>query len=112
MGGSNGQLELRLAGIFGVVRNGKRLPDSELGSRKARTLLKLLAVERTRLVSVDRIGEVLWADDQPAVPAENVATLVSRLRRALGSSVINGGRQGYRLGDAGIAVDLDEASSG
>ena len=35
----NGQLELRLAGIFGVVRNGVPLPDRELGSRKARTLL-------------------------------------------------------------------------
>ncbi|MGN6678992.1 MAG: AAA family ATPase, partial [Streptosporangiaceae bacterium] len=103
------QLELRLAGIFGVARDGVLLPDSELGSRKARTLLKLLAVERTRLVSVDRIGEALWVNDQPAALVENVATLVSRLRRALGSGVIHGGRQGYRLGDAGIVVDLDEA---
>jgi DNA-binding SARP family transcriptional activator len=98
---------LRLAGTFGVARNGIPLPDSELGSRKARTLLKLLAVERTRLVSVDRISGVLWATDPPAALAENVATLVSRLRRALGSDVIRGGRQGYQLGDP--VVDLDEA---
>ena len=110
-GGASGiaRLELRLAGIFGVVRNGVPLPDSELGSRKARTLLKLLAVERSRLVSVDRIGEVLWAGYPPAALAENVATLVSRLRRVLGPDAIQGGRQGYQLGEPGVVVDLDEA---
>ena len=104
------QLELRLAGVFGVVRDGVPLPDGELGSRKARTLLKLLAVERTRLVSIDRIAEVLWVGDPPAELVANVATLVRRLRRALGSGVIRGGRQGYQLGDPGIVVDLDEAA--
>ena len=93
--GATAQLELHLAGVFGVVRDGARLADGELArSRKARTLLKLLAVERARLVPVDRIAEVLWADDPPAEPAGSVATLVSRLRRALGSAVICGGHQG------------------
>jgi DNA-binding SARP family transcriptional activator len=104
------QLELQLAGVFGVVRDGVRLADGEVRSRKARMLLKLLAVERTRLVSVDRIAEVLWPGDPPAEPVRSVATLVSRLRRALGREVIRGGRQGYRLGGApGIVVDLDVA---
>jgi hypothetical protein len=40
----------------------------------------------------------------------NVATLVSRLRRALGSEVIHGDRQGYRPGDLAVVVDLDEAA--
>jgi DNA-binding SARP family transcriptional activator/tetratricopeptide (TPR) repeat protein len=101
---------LRLAGVFGVVRDGVPLPDGELGSRKARTLLKLLAVERARLVPVDRIAEVLWAGGPPAELVPNVATLVSRLRRALGSEVIHGGRQGYQLGDLAVVVDLDEAA--
>jgi DNA-binding SARP family transcriptional activator/tetratricopeptide (TPR) repeat protein len=110
--GATAQLELRLAGVFGVVRDGVRLADGELArSRKARTLLKLLAVERTRLVSVDRIAEVLWPGDPPADLAGSVATLVSRLRRALGSAVICGGHQGYQLdGAPGIVVDLDEAA--
>ena len=109
--GDTSQVELHLAGPFGVVRDGVRLADGGLGSRKARTLLKLLAVERARLVSVDRITEVLWADDPPADPARHVATLVARLRRVLGSDAIRGGRQGYQLAGApAIMIDLDEAA--
>lgn len=39
---STGQLELQLAGVFAVVRDGVRLADGDVGSRKARRLLKLL----------------------------------------------------------------------
>jgi len=49
-------VELRLAGTFRVVRDGTELTDGEIGSRKSRTLLKLLAVERPALVPVDRGG--------------------------------------------------------
>ena len=94
-----------------MVRGGVRLADGDLRSRKARTLLKLLAVERARLMPVDRIAEVLWAGDPPAEPAQHVATLVSRLRRVLGPEAIQGGRQGYQLaGSPAITVDLDEAA--
>jgi len=109
--GVTSQVELHLAGTFGVVRDGVRLADGGLRSRKARTLLKLLAVERARLVSVDRITEVLWDGDPPAAPEQHVATLVSRLRRILGPEVIRGGRQGYQLaGSQAIMIDLDEAA--
>ena len=74
-------------------------------------LLKLLAVERPALVPVDRIVEVLWPDERPAAPEQNVATLVSRLRAALGAELIQGGRPGYRLAAGqGIVVDLDAAA--
>jgi len=53
----------------------------DLGSRKARMLLKLLAVERPRTVPADRIAAVLRGDAPPAAPAENIATFVSPLRR-------------------------------
>ncbi len=105
-------LELRLAGAFGVIRDGRELADGEIGSRKSRTLLKLLAVERPGLVPVDRIIEVLWAAGAPPAAAEqNIASLVSRLRGSLGAHVVQGGRQGYRLaaGEA-LSVDLDTAA--
>jgi len=105
------QVELRLAGEFGVARDGTELPDGQIGSRKSRTLLKLLAVERPALVPVDRIVEVLWDAKPPAAAEQNVATLVSRLRAVLGTGVIQGGRQGYRLAvGRGVGVDLDAAA--
>ena len=63
-----------------------------MGSRKSRTLLKVLAVARPGPVAVDRIVEVLWADEPPAAAEQNVASLVSRLRGVLGPGVILGGR--------------------
>jgi DNA-binding SARP family transcriptional activator len=105
------QVELRLAGEFGVARGGTELPEGQIGSRKSRTLLKLLAVERPTLVPVDRIVEVLWDVKPPAAAEQNVATLVSRLRAVLGAGVIQGGRQGYRLAvGRGVGVDLDAAA--
>ena len=104
-------VELRLAGTFRVVRDGIELTDGEIGSRKSRTLLKLLAVERPGLVPLDRIVDVLWPGERPAAPEQNVATLVSRLRAALGADLIQGGRAGYRLAAGpGIVVDLDAAA--
>ncbi len=58
--------------------------ERDLGSRKGRTLLKLLALARGPPVAVDRAVEVLWGEGPPARPAEQVGVLVSRLRRAFG----------------------------
>ena len=55
--------------------------------------------------------EILWPDQRPAAPDQNVATLVSRLRAVLGAELIQGGRAGYRLAACpGIVVDLDAAA--
>lgn len=108
---SAAHIELRLAGTFRVIRNGTELSDGEIGSRKSRTLLKLLAVERPALVTVDRIVDVLWPGEHPAGPEQNIATMVSRLRAVLGGDLIDGGRAGYRLaGGPELAVDLDAAA--
>src|SRR5262245_60920312 len=102
-----GGVVLCLAGSFSVVRGGVRATAAHIGSRKARQLLQILAVERSRTLTVDHLAELLWADAPPQRPAENVATIVSRLRKVLGPDVIVGGRDGYRLG--AVRVDLDDA---
>jgi DNA-binding SARP family transcriptional activator/tetratricopeptide (TPR) repeat protein len=104
-------LGVRLVGRFGVTRDRVDVDRTELGSRKGRELLKLLAVERGRTVPVDRIVEVVWPEAPPSSPAGSVATLVSRLRRALGPEIVDGDRDGYRLGQPpDVRVDLDDAA--
>jgi DNA-binding SARP family transcriptional activator len=102
---THSELAVRLVGGFTVYRYGRVQTATEVGSRKARRLLALLAVEQGRLVGVDRLVEVLWEGAPPRHPAENVATLVSRLRTTLGPQAVMGSRSGYRLGDS-VTVDL------
>jgi DNA-binding SARP family transcriptional activator len=100
---------IRLVGEPAVVRSLSGRSVGNLGSRKARQLLTLLAVEFGHVVPTDRIVAALWHDAPPRDPAANIATLVSRLRSRLGPDVVLGGRYGYRLGDH-ITVDLYEAA--
>jgi DNA-binding SARP family transcriptional activator len=102
-------VELFLAGTFRVVRDGVQLTDGEIGSRKSRTLLKLLAVERPGLVTVDRIVEILWAD--PA--RDQVRELLRRVRLAAAEASLATGdpRRAAGYAEAAVAADpLDEAA--
>jgi DNA-binding SARP family transcriptional activator len=109
-GGLPTRAQLRLVGTFTVTCDSSPVSSADLGSRNVRLLLKLLAVERARTVPIEQIAEVLWPDTPPAGPVQNIATLVSRLRRALGPADILGGRHGYRLGPPpAVSVDLDDA---
>jgi DNA-binding SARP family transcriptional activator/tetratricopeptide (TPR) repeat protein len=74
--------------------------------RKARTVLRLLALARGRAVGADALAQALWGDRPPARPADQLAVLVSRIRRLLGRETIAYGDGGYRLD--GILLDLDE----
>jgi len=86
-------VRVRVLGSFEV----EGIPARELGSRKGRGLLKILALADHQPVSVDRIADALWGDDQPARPSEQVGVLVSRLRGVLGSDRITKSDAGYAL---------------
>jgi DNA-binding SARP family transcriptional activator/tetratricopeptide (TPR) repeat protein len=103
-------LRVRLLGPFTVTRGERSLTERELGSRKGRTLLKLLIVERPRTVSAGRLVEVLWGEQPPDRSQRVVAQLVSRLRAALGKGALEGGSEGYRISPEWFEVDLDEAA--
>ena len=105
------RMRVRLLGRFEVAVDGVAVPAADLGSRKGRLLLKALAVAGEHGLAADAIGAVLWPDRSPADPGDNIATLVSRLRRILGAETICGGRDGYRLGET-VLIDLAEVRLG
>jgi DNA-binding SARP family transcriptional activator len=94
---------VQLCGPFAVTVAGERV---DIPAGRAAELLQLLAIHRGRLVSTDRIIDALW-DEPPPSALHGVASLVSRLRRALGRDVIEGDRGGYRL-RADVTTDLAE----
>ena len=89
-------MDVRLLGPLEV-----RLGDGplELGPRKQRAVLAMLALEAGRTVSADRLAEGLWGDELPPSAAKMVQLYVSHLRRALDGDgvriVTRGG--GYEL---------------
>ena len=82
--------------VFGEFRlDGREL--SALRSRKARTLLKMLAVRAGQIVTVDSLVDGLWHDELPADPAREVAVLVSRARGVVGTDRLLRREDGYIL---------------
>lgn len=100
--GGASQVRVRLLGGLQV----EGLEEREIGSRKGRTLLKLLVLARGAAVSADRIVDVLWGDDTPSRPADQVGVLVSRLRAVLGADRVTRTDAGYALRVDWL--DLDE----
>jgi len=89
-------MDVRLLGPLEVrLGNG----PVELGPRKQRAVLAMLALEAGRTVSADRLAEGLWGDELPPSAAKMVQHYVSHLRRVLdgdGVRIVTHGR-GYEL---------------
>ncbi|MEY2453014.1 MAG: hypothetical protein QOD92_2588 [Acidimicrobiaceae bacterium] len=92
--GSPEQLRVRLLGGLDV----EGLDERAIGSRKARTLVKVLALARGAPVVADAIVDALWpGDDAPARPMDQVGVLVSRLRSVLGADRLLRSDAGWSL---------------
>jgi DNA-binding SARP family transcriptional activator len=106
VGGGEAALRVHVIGTFKV----EGFTEHELGSRKARTTLRLLAVAARTPVRADRLIDVLWSDEQPRDPAGQLAVIMSRLRRVLGPNRIVHSDDGYSLEvdwlDVTAAADL------
>jgi predicted ATPase/DNA-binding SARP family transcriptional activator/DNA-binding CsgD family transcriptional regulator len=86
-------LRVRVLGGFEI----EGIDAHRLGSRKARTLLKVLALARRHPVSIDRLIEAVWTQATPARPEDQVLVLVSRLRAVLGGERLLRTDAGYSL---------------
>jgi DNA-binding SARP family transcriptional activator len=86
-------LTARLLGDFRL--DGVDLP--ELRSRKARQLVKRLALEGGAPVHPDRLVLDLWEDAPPAAPGADLAVLASRARKVVGADNLVRTDGGYAL---------------
>lgn len=86
-------LRLRLLGGLSV----EGLRPVAVGSRKARTMVAALAVPPHRVLSADVLAEILWPEQLPNRPAEQLGVLASRLRGVLGSERVRRSDAGYEL---------------
>ncbi len=99
------QLGVRVLGEFRL--DGVDL--ASLRSRKARLLLKVLALAGGAIVSRDSLVDILWEDDLPDDPIRDLAVLVSRVRSVVGNDRIVRRGEGYGL--VADWYDRDELSA-
>jgi DNA-binding SARP family transcriptional activator len=73
---------IKTLGMFRVIRDGIPIPNLAWRSKKARDLLKILAVRR-RPTPRDQLMELLWPEVEPAVASNRLSVLLSTVRDVL-----------------------------
>ena len=106
-GGGRQVLEFRLLGQVEALWRAGRI---DLGPRKSRFVLAVLALEVNRPVSVDRLVELTWPISPPRTAEHAVQVSVSQLRAALarapgGDAMVERQGSGYLLRCDPLCVD-------
>jgi predicted ATPase len=81
-----------LLGAFSVSAGSNVIGDDAWRLRKARTLIKLLALVPEHRLHVDQAAELLWAGRDPDSARNNLHQVIFAVRRALDSIGLDGGR--------------------
>src|SRR3954449_11790545 len=81
-------VNVRLLGGFTATVDGAVVPDTAWRLKKARELVKLLALARGHRLHREQAMDVLWRDLAPAAAANNLHQAVHVARRALGADAI------------------------
>src|SRR5215210_2588931 len=97
-------LEFRILGPIEVWEDGRQL---QLGGPKQRAVLALLLLDAGRVVSTDRLIDLLWSEPAPATAATSLQNFVSQLRKLLGADVLVTKPPGYRLEIDPEQLDLE-----
>ncbi len=79
-------LEIYLLGRFSVRIDGRDVPHSSVEGRKARSLLKLLALQRNYQLLRDRAMDVLWQPLSPDSAAAQLYKAIHYIRKAFSTS--------------------------
>jgi DNA-binding SARP family transcriptional activator len=81
--GLGGIVTVAVLGPFSVTVDGEEVPLQAWRSRQARTLVKILAAHRGRVVTRDRLCDLLWPDDDPARTGHRLSVLLATVRGVL-----------------------------
>jgi DNA-binding SARP family transcriptional activator len=79
----SGTISVAVLGPFTVTVEGFDVPLPAWRSRQARTLVKILAAHRGRVVTRDRLCDFLWPDDDPARTGHRLSVLLATVRGVL-----------------------------
>jgi predicted ATPase/DNA-binding SARP family transcriptional activator len=96
-------MEVRLFAELEAVQDGVAVP---VRGAKQRALLALLALQRGKPVSADRLIDHLWGDGEAGNPANALQAQIGQLRRSLGPAAIVTSEAGYALGIGPDDVDV------
>ncbi|MDX6298965.1 MAG: hypothetical protein QOF53_179 [Nocardioidaceae bacterium] len=80
-------MRVTLLGPVAAEVDGVAVP---LGGRRQRAVFAMLALDAGRVVSVDHLVRVLWEDDPPDRATMSLQSMISRLRRVLGTHFSDG----------------------
>ncbi|NKE58883.1 hypothetical protein FXN61_19540 [Lentzea sp. PSKA42] len=97
-------MRVNVLGPLQVVAGGAPV---EVRGKRLRWLLIRLAMEPGRVVPAERLIADLWPGEPPADGPAALQSLVSRLRRTVGSDVVSSHASGYRLE---ASTDVEEFS--
>ncbi len=100
-------LGISLLGAFTITVGGHPIPDDAWRLRKAKTLIKLLALAPERRLHADRATELLWAGREEASARNNLHQAIFAARRALDSAGLEG-RNRLELHEDVIALCPDD----
>lgn len=108
-------MRIRLLGPLEIEDGPRRLGPADFGGGKPKQLLEILLTERGKVVSKDRIADLLWHDELPQDASATIDTYVSVLRRHLepattharNSRYIRRIRPGYLFDTSETEVDVD-----
>jgi predicted ATPase len=85
-------LSISLLGVFSISVGDSPIADDAWRLRKAKTLIKLLALAPERRLHVDQASELLWAGRDPDSARNNLHQAIFAARRALDSIGLDGSR--------------------
>jgi len=83
--------------ILGSLEAGRSGDQIDLGSSRQRQVLALLLTRPNHLLSFDLMIDDLWLDSPPPTARHTLQAYVHRLRKTLGTGVVETQSQGYRL---------------